>query len=48
MTEQRHETTENDAIPDERDWRKDLNYLKEKVKDFNINNYVKKVLTETQ
>jgi hypothetical protein len=36
------------TIPDERDWRRDVASLKKQVGDFNINNYVKRVLTEDE
>lgn len=36
------------SIPDERDWHKDVAYLKQTVGDFNINNYVKKVLDKDE
>ena len=37
-----------DTIPDERDWKRDVATLKSRVGDFNITNYVKKVLTEDE
>ena len=36
------------SIPDERDWHKDVTNLKQTVGEFNINNYVKKVLTKEE
>lgn len=37
-----------DDIPDERDWRRNLVFLRKKACDFNINNYVEKVLTKEE
>ncbi len=47
-----HETSggvwDDMSIPDERDWRRDVQHLRQKIGEFNINNYVKKVLTEEE
>lgn len=44
-TDEIHEAEEHQAIPDERDWRRGVIVLKQKVGDFNIMNYVKQALT---
>lgn len=40
--------SEDMTIPDERNWKKDVENLKKDVGDFNITNYVKKVLNEEE
>jgi len=42
------ETEEHLAIPYERDWRRGVFVLKQKIGDFNIMNYVKQALTEQE
>ncbi len=52
MTEPNHgdhsELWDETTIPDERDWRKEVEHLRQTVGEFNINNYVKKVLDKDE
>ena len=51
MTEPNHDHSgvwDDASIPDERDWRKELASMKQMVGEFNINNYVKKVLDKEE
>jgi hypothetical protein len=45
---QQNESHIEDTIPDERDWKRDVIALRKRAGDFNINNYVEKVLTEDE
>ena len=39
---------EDCTVPDERDWKRDVEMLMNRVGDFNIGNFVKKVLSEDE